>query len=318
MRNCWKAVSLLLFWALLLGFTSVASAGTTSAKDSVVIYNPGNAEFSGFRIQVDSSGQATAVDASGSSSNYLHPDLAQRLFADVAAAKPLQQLSSHSCSATLPESASAAEVNAAVIITWDGQRSPMLSCVTDTRASRLRADASAVEHALYVQAYRSRITVTGSNGESGGGYWQPSISEKPNSQGSYYGNGFGGARFVNERFRNEPFTNTRFTVDRFTTTPFTVDRFTDQRFYMDRFANERFSIGRFTNDRFSMERDSFGQSSFSGFSTGNFGSGDFGSGFGGFGYGLGGLTGSFSSGFSSGGFGSGGFGGGGFGGGLAP
>ena len=147
----------------LLGASSVPTLPVP--KGAAMIFNPGNGDYSGFRIVVTPNGHATAVDGAGRASNDLQPDLAQRFFEDLTVAAPAGKDASKQCSTT-SESPTNAEVNAAIAIVWNDRRWNDLRCATDSRAARLADDAAAIERTLYVQAYRQRMmyVYVGNNG----------------------------------------------------------------------------------------------------------------------------------------------------------
>ena len=70
----------------LLGASSIPTL--PMSKSAAMIYNPGNGDYSGFRIVVEPNGKAMAVDAAGRASNELNSDVAQRFFDDLSAAAP--------------------------------------------------------------------------------------------------------------------------------------------------------------------------------------------------------------------------------------
>jgi hypothetical protein len=186
----------------------------TTSKGSAMIYNAGNGEFAGYRIVVSPDGQAAAVDGAGRSTNQLEGSVAQKFFNDLASAGPLDKLPAGDCASKSTAAATTVEVNAAVVISWNGQHSPALTCVTDSSAVRLLLDATTIQHALYVQAYRKRVTA---------GYGQ-SVVYGPSGvryvRGGYggglaYGAGEYDGRFIFQPFKNEGFGYEQFSAGRF-------------------------------------------------------------------------------------------------------
>jgi hypothetical protein len=160
------------------------SAVTPVPKNAVVIYNPGNGDYTGFRIVVEADGQANAIDAAGSASKYLQSDVVDRFFNDLSAATPLAQPPGERCPVKAESSATGVEINAAVVINWRGRNWSALTCGSDMRLARLIADATAIQHALYVQAYRERpMYVYVGNHYNAGQSYSPSVS--------YAGPGYG-------------------------------------------------------------------------------------------------------------------------------
>ncbi|MBV8595076.1 MAG: hypothetical protein JOZ50_02385 [Candidatus Eremiobacteraeota bacterium] len=193
-------------------------------KGSAMIYNAGNADFTGYRIVVSTTGQAWAIDGAGRSSNQLESTVTQKLFNDLAAAGPLDKLPAGDCASKAAADATTVEVNASVIITWNSQHTPALTCVTEPNAVKLLLDATTIQHALYVQAYRERVTVAyGSTvvyGPNGVSY----------ARGSYAG-GFaygGGSDYYDGRFMFQPFKNEGFGYDQFSGGHLSFDHFDNE------------------------------------------------------------------------------------------
>lgn len=184
------AVSSLAF--ALVGATSVPNLPLPS--NAAMIFNPGSGDFAGFRIVVEPSGSAVAVDGAGRASSELQPDVVQKFFNDLAAAGPLSALSSGSCGSATPDTqTTTVEVNSAVVVTWRGQRSPALTCVSDPRAVKILLDATEIQHALYVQAYRKRTMIAYGSSYPAGTY-------RPSGFSYYSGSGFYIDRFSVDRF----------------------------------------------------------------------------------------------------------------------
>jgi len=136
---------------------------------------------------IDPSGHAWALDGAGHSAGYLQRPLAAQLFADLAAAGPLNLLPDRTCGDDV------------LVIGWNGKRSPNLSCSADAREAKLAADVVVIQHALYVQSYHTAGSLaTGSAGSlaySSGGYsvvranpssYAQSASAGPASYGGSY------------------------------------------------------------------------------------------------------------------------------------
>ena len=125
--------------------------------NAAMIYNPGSGDYAGFRIVVNPDGRAIAIDGAGRTSAQLQSDLVDRFFADLGSAVPLAQLSAKPCGDEAgPNASTTVEVNAAITVSWKGQHSGPLRCATDVRAQKLLLDATEIQRALYVQAYRTR------------------------------------------------------------------------------------------------------------------------------------------------------------------
>jgi hypothetical protein len=268
-------------------------------EHAAFIYNLGVADFAGFRIAVDSSGKAWAIDGGGKTSGVLDTDVVRRFFNDLSAAGPLQKLPEQRCASAQPGIQFTTNVTAPLIVTWEGQSSPDLSCASDPRAQNLRFDAAVIAHALAVQSYRVRTTALG--GKAGSQQYSSGGSTSQNSYFSGYafnGNGFSNTSsaasynmssgsFDAGRFSNEPFRNDAFSGG---------GRFSDTGFSTERFSNDVFNNGIFGSSDFRSETFN------SGFSI-NFGNGNFSSG----GFGSGNFT---TPSYTNGGFSGGGFGGG--------
>lgn len=138
----------------LMGASNVP--GLSMSKNAAMILNPGNGDYSGFRIAVEPNGRATAIDAAGRAANELSSDLVNQFFADLSSAAPVAAEPATPCSVTSSLATTTVEVNAAISITWKDRRWSNLSCTADARATKLASDATAIEHALYVQSYRER------------------------------------------------------------------------------------------------------------------------------------------------------------------
>jgi hypothetical protein len=167
-------------------------------KGAAMIFNPGNGDYSGFRIVVEPDGHAMAVDAAGRATDELRSDVAQRFFDDLAAAAGSEQSADKSCSSAPELATTTVQVNAAASIAWNGRHWSDLSCATDARVSKLSTDAKAIEQALYVQAYRER-TIVVYVGNSGG-YAAPAYQQPGGGYSGYYGGPFNAGGFSMQPF----------------------------------------------------------------------------------------------------------------------
>lgn len=191
-------------------------------KGAAMIYNAGNGDFAGYRIVVTPAGQAAAIDGAGRSTSELQGSVADQFFNDLATAGPLDKLPAGDCASRTTSAATTVEVNAAVTITWNGQRTPSLTCVTDAAAVRLLLDATTIQHALYVQAYRKRVVANG-----------PSVVYGPNGVAySRAGSGGGlaayGMNAYNGQFQFQPFKNEGFGYDQFSAGRFSFSNFDNE------------------------------------------------------------------------------------------
>jgi len=193
-------------------------------KGSAMIYNAGNGDFAGYRIVVSTTGQAWAIDGAGRSSNQLESTVTQKFFNDLAAAGPLDKLPAGDCASRTAADTTTVEVNASVVITWNSQHSPALTCVTEPSAVKLLLDATSIQHALYVQAYRKRVTpgygqtvVYGSNG----------VSYVNNAYGRGLAYSLGEGRYPGQ-FGFTPFKNETFGYDQFSAGRFSFNLFDNE------------------------------------------------------------------------------------------
>lgn len=190
-------------------------------KGAAMIYNPGNGDYAGYRIVVTPTGEAAAIDGAGRTKNELQNRIATQFFSDLAAAGPLDKLPAGDCAAKTAGAATTVEVNAAVVISWNGQETPPLSCVTDPAAVRLLLDATTIQHALYVQAYRKRViaygpaVVYGRNGVSYG-------------RSEYGGLTYRGTTGEYGQFMFQPFKNEGFGYDQFSSGRFSFNNFDNE------------------------------------------------------------------------------------------
>jgi hypothetical protein len=199
------------FFVSVVAFTLIGAGnqGATTVPATAVVHNaaiistPGNGDYAGFRIVVEPNGQAAAIDGAGSASSELQPDVVQAFFADLASAGPLDKLPTGDCSSATSEIPSTSvEVNAPIVITWNGQHTAPLACVTDPRAVKMVLDATTIQRTLYVQAYRKRVTVGSGTGYTYGSGYQRNA-------------GYDSSRFYISRFQNDAFTFKNFSTDGF-------------------------------------------------------------------------------------------------------
>jgi len=174
-----QAFRLLVLTALAFALLGATSDQPITPENAVIIYNPGNGDFAGFRIVVDPSGDAWASDATGNTASRLPVALTQELFADIAAI-PAAQQPARACSAGAP--------GMAVTSIWlyglhrdaDARQAPSADCAHDSRIAKLSADVMRIQRALYVNSYRARL-VDGSTpdlaGASAAGSVQGSIAD---------------------------------------------------------------------------------------------------------------------------------------------
>jgi hypothetical protein len=200
------ALGICLLAPLLLGASNVPVLPVP--PNAAMIYNPGSGDYAGFRIVVNTDGRAIAIDGAGHIATQLQNDLVQKFFGDLSSAGPLDQLSAKPCSEGVSENATTTvEVNSAVTINWKGQHSPELVCATDPRAQKLLLDATEIQHALYVQAYRKRNLLT-----YGTSY---AAAAPPTVLGYVPDFRFSFDQFYSGGFSNTPFTTGQFTFDNF-------------------------------------------------------------------------------------------------------
>lgn len=207
-----------------LGFFLLGAAnapgvpGLPLPGNAAMIFNPGTGDYSGFRIVVQPDGRAISIDGAGHGSSQLESDVVQKFFADLSAASPLSDLKSAPCSSSAGDNApTTVEVNSAIVITFKGQQSAALSCVTDPRAQRLLLDATQIQHSLYVAAYRKRNLLTYGT--------QYQAASQYAAQGYLSDYHFSFDNFYTGGFQNTPFSFSSFTMDHFTNGMSTVNPF---------------------------------------------------------------------------------------------
>lgn len=178
----------------LSGIAVLVMGAAAPLSGDVTISNPGVGDYAGFHIVVHPDGHASAVDATGKASGELSDQLASQLFADL-------RLATNAAQDAKPCAAAAADTNgrvgytaanAAISIAWQGHNWSSLACASDTRLVALSSDASAIERALYVQAYRKRpmyVYIGGATGYAAGTSGATYTSTYPSTSG--YGTSFG-------------------------------------------------------------------------------------------------------------------------------
>ncbi|MFY9780826.1 MAG: hypothetical protein WAJ85_09985 [Candidatus Baltobacteraceae bacterium] len=130
------------------------SAGPSAPPDDgASIVNSGSTNLAGYQLHVLPNGSVVAGPGA-SAPKQVSAALARRLFADLAAAGPLDRLPAAACM----KSASFGSVTR---VTYRGQTSPDLSCPSSSRALRaLAADAAAVTDAAGIRpTTRSRLVL---------------------------------------------------------------------------------------------------------------------------------------------------------------
>jgi hypothetical protein len=179
--------------ALVAASCALMGAGTLPANPTtaVTIYNPGDADFTGYAIAVEPNGHAWSIDGAGRSQSQLPFAVTQAFFTDLAAAGPLTALIAHPCPASRETNETNSQMDPGVYLVWRGQHSPNLQCASDPHADRLLADATAIARAMYVQAYRVKSMVSGA-GSSGSYQYSYPASGPVNGAPSGYANANGG------------------------------------------------------------------------------------------------------------------------------
>ena len=114
----------------------------------IAIVSPGTPDLAGYRIVVAPNGDAVAVDLAGRSQRMLPANLTKSLFADTAAAMPLSKLPASPCSHS-------ANAPAPVMVSFGGETSPDVVCVTGDKGAALFTDVQNITRTLYVSNLRS-------------------------------------------------------------------------------------------------------------------------------------------------------------------
>lgn len=219
-----KGLATLAVSALAAAFLGASSVPTLPLPpNAAMIYNPGTGDYAGFRIVVNADGRAISIDGAGHSSTQLETDVVQKFFNDLISLGPLGQLPAKPCAASSGQtSTTTVEVNSAIVVSWKGQHSPALSCATDARAQRLLLDATQIQQALYVQAYRKRNLVT----------YGTAYASSPSSSVGYE---------LNPRFSFDNFYTGGFTSTPFNTGGFSMEHFSNGIQYVNPFNGSPYS-----------------------------------------------------------------------------
>ena len=156
---------------------SAALADSTPAKlavpaGGISIVSPGTADLAGYRIVVAPNGDATAVDLSGRTQRTLPANLTKTLFADAAAAMPLSKLPATPC-------AQPSKLPAPVMVSFNGETSPNVACITDAKGAALLADVQSLTRTLYVNNLRSQKLPLFATGQSNPAPAAPSTAAPP-------------------------------------------------------------------------------------------------------------------------------------------
>jgi len=110
-----KAISACAVSALAIQFIGAARVpDLPMSAAGAMIYNPGGGDYSGFRIVIEPSGRARAVDGAGQATSELQSDLVAQFFDDLRAIGPLVKLPSQPCATNQSDAATTTvELNAA-------------------------------------------------------------------------------------------------------------------------------------------------------------------------------------------------------------
>jgi hypothetical protein len=144
----WIAVALVAAWPLAASADMVRSPRVPAylpvPAGAAVILNTGSTNTAGYRIVVQRSGSVEYIVASQRASATVPGELAARLFSDLTAAGPLQDIASVPCMKS-------ASFGTSLYVWWGrGGRSPDLSCAPSEPAKALQADASQIAQALHL------------------------------------------------------------------------------------------------------------------------------------------------------------------------
>ncbi len=116
-------------------------------KNAAVIMQTGSTNTTGYRIVVTHTGAAEFVAASGRAKAAIATPLAGKLFADLAAAAPLDEIPSRACMKS-------ASFGSSLFVYWNHARSPDLSCLASARGRALVDDISSVAAQLHLNGTR--------------------------------------------------------------------------------------------------------------------------------------------------------------------
>jgi hypothetical protein len=108
---------------------------------AAVIMRTGSTNTTGYRIVLTRDGQATYVSATGQGRGAIPVSLANKFFADLQSAMPLDRLPTLACMKS-------ASFGTSLFVYWNHHRSPDVTCSGDVRAAALARDADAIAGAL--------------------------------------------------------------------------------------------------------------------------------------------------------------------------
>jgi hypothetical protein len=148
-QNDWAAVKASLdelaqAYNVTWGWSGIVTSGPTVVDLPViaVIEDSGSTNAPAYRISLARGGRAEVAVRNGPATRYVPADLAERFFADLAAAMPLAQLpAAQPCFKS-------SSFGGSVHITFANQRSPDLNCASGPRAQVLSDDVSEIKRVL--------------------------------------------------------------------------------------------------------------------------------------------------------------------------
>jgi hypothetical protein len=127
------------------GWTNVLAPPSSDEPVLAVIVDSGSTDSRAYKISLGRGGRADITTSKGLATSYVPAALAERFFADLAAAMPLPQLPlGQPCYKS-------SSFGGAVHIDFGTQRSPDLSCATGARVEALRQDVNEIRLALNVR-----------------------------------------------------------------------------------------------------------------------------------------------------------------------
>jgi hypothetical protein len=112
--------------------------------DAAVILNTGSTNALGYRIVVQRNGEAEYISGATRQKTQLSEDLALAFFANLDAAMPLSQLPAMSCMKSV-------SFGTRTFVWWRGQRSPDVSCPTNSQGMALNASALKIAYEFGLQ-----------------------------------------------------------------------------------------------------------------------------------------------------------------------
>jgi len=139
---------------LALPLLAAAAMAANQGSDAATIVNSGSTNTRGYTIEVSRSGTATvdARDGHAARQASVEPELANRLFGALDAAKPLDTLASRHCMKSV-------SFGYSIRISYGGVSSPDLTCAGDDRSKQLAALAAEVAQAVGVSDHAPRRPV---------------------------------------------------------------------------------------------------------------------------------------------------------------